>query len=135
MIGSGTKFFRSNDGVTYTRIAKLLDITPAEQTRSSSEKSYLDSDDSFKRFEPGTTDPGELSAILEFDSKDTGQQALKDDKQTKSNFFYKIEYPDGSYDSFEAHITGWGKSVTKEETIQRTVKFKLSGEYLETPAV
>ncbi len=134
MIGAGTKFHRSADGVAFTRVAKVLDLTPAEQTRSSSEKSYLDEETNYKRFEPGMIDPGELSLVLEFDSKDAGQVALKADFDTKGNFHYKVEYPDGSTDVFEAHITGWGKSVPKEETIQRTVKFKVSGPIDETAA-
>lgn len=134
MIGAGTKFFRSDDGVAFVRVAKMLDVTPPEQTRSSSEKSYLDEESGFKSFEPGTIDPGEMSLVLEFDSKDPGQAALKADFTTKGNFHYKIQYPDGSTDVFEAHITGWGKSVPKEETIQRTVKFKVSGPIDETAA-
>jgi hypothetical protein len=134
MIGSGTKFHRSDDGVAFTRIANILDLSPPEQTRSSSEKSYLDDETGFKTFEPGMTDPGEMTLALEFDTKDSGQVALKADKETKGNFYYKIEYPDLSTEVFQAHITGWGKSVPKEETIQRTVKFKLSGQTEETAA-
>ncbi|BDM66225.1 hypothetical protein NFHSH190041_36770 (plasmid) [Shewanella sp. NFH-SH190041] len=132
MIGAGTQFFRSDDGTTYTRVAKLMDLTPPEESRSSSEKTYLDDTTNYKTFEPGMIDPGELSLALEFDITDAGQNALKADKGIKGNKYYKIVYPDGSSDAFMGHITGWGKSISKEETIQRSVKFKVSGAITES---
>ena len=134
MIGSGTKFYRSDDKLAWTRIANILDLTPPEESRNSSEKTFLDNDTNYKEFEPGMIDPGELSLVLEFNLADAGQAKLKEDKSTKANIWYKTEYPDGSSDIMSAHITGWGKSVPKEETIQRTVKFKISGEIEETAA-
>ena len=135
MIGAGTKFYRSDDGVLFERVSNILELTPQEETRTSSEKSYLDSESGYKEFEPGMTDPGELSLALEFDINDVGQEKLKADKGTKTNIWYRTEYPDASTDTFKGHITGWGKAVPKEETIQRTVKFKLSGEIVEAKAV
>lgn len=134
MNGSGTKFYRSDDGAVYTRVANILGLTPAEETRTSIEKAYLDVDNNVKNFEPGMIDPGSVTLNLEFDSNDAAQNALKADKNTKANFFYRIEYPDGSTDDFQGFITNWGKTVEAENTIQRTVTFKVSGAIDEVPA-
>ncbi len=132
MIGSGTQFHRSEDGTTYTRIGKIMELNAPEQSRASSEKTYLDNSDNYKSFEPGMIDPGEMTISLEYDPDDAAQNLLKNDFNTKSNFYYKITYPDGSHDTFQGHITAWGKAVPKEETIQRNITFKVTGQVTET---
>ena len=127
MIGSGTQFSRSADDTTYTRIGKIMEMSAPEQSRASSEKTYLDNNDNYKQFEPGMIDPGEMTLTIEYDKDDAAQNELKNDFDTKSNFYYKITYPDGSTDKFQGHITGWGKAIPKEETITRSVTIKVTG--------
>jgi len=124
MIGAGTKFFRSNDGVAWTQVTKVLDLTPPGMTRSSSEKSYLENTANAKSYEPGMIDPGEMEITLEFAKADAAQVALKGDFDTKSNFHYKVVYPDNTKHTFEGHITDWGIELPKKKPL--LVKSKLS---------
>ena len=128
MIGAGTTFNRSNDGtaMSWTQVTKVLELTPPGMTRGSSEKSYLESVDNAKSYEPGMIDPGEMEVTLEFEKGDAAQVALKADFNTKANFFYKIIYPDNTFHSFQGHITDWGIELPKEETVTRKIKIKLS---------
>ena len=128
MIGAGSKFFRSDDGtaLSWEQVSKVLDLTPPGMTRGSSEKSYLESVTNSKSYEPGMIDPGEMELVLEFDKADLAQVALKADFETKSNFHYKIVYPDNTFHSFQGHITDWGIELPKEETVSRKIKIKLA---------
>lgn len=126
MIGASSRFYRSDDGTTWTQVAKVLDLTPPSLTRGSTENTYLEDAGSTKSYEPGIIDPGECDLVLEWDKADAAQVALKSDFETKSNFHYGIRYPDNTFDTWQGHMTEWGKELPKEETIKRKVKFKLA---------
>jgi hypothetical protein len=126
MIGAGTKFLRSDDGVNYTQVTKVLDLTPPGMTRGSNEKSYLESATNSKSYEPGMIDPGEMEVTLEFEKGDPAQVELKADFNTQANFYYKLVYPDNTFHSFMGHITDWGMELPKEETVSRKIKIKLA---------
>lgn len=125
MYGSGTLFQRSSDGVAFTTVAEVADLTPGEETRASTERPLLADTSAVITTKPGAITPGEVSVKLYWKPDDPGQIALKADFNTQANFHYRILYPDGSKDTFPGHITKWGKEqVTKAQEIMRTIAIK-----------
>ncbi|WP_444907876.1 phage tail tube protein [Microbulbifer sp. SSSA008] len=126
--GYKTKFYRSDDGSSYSQVAGMLDIEPGEESRGSVEMTAIDGTSGYMDYDPsGLRDPGEASITLIWKESDSGQQALRSDYDSDSNKYYKVEYPEGTTVEFLGHITGWGKAVPKDDKITRTVKFKISG--------
>lgn len=126
--GYKTKFYRSNDGSSYTQVAGLLDVDPGEESRGSSDVTPIDGTSGYMDFEPvGLRDAGEVSLTLKWNPSDSGQAALRSDFDADTNFYYQIEYPEGTTVELTGHITGWGQAVPKDGQITRTVKFKISG--------
>lgn len=132
MNGQGTTFSRSADGTTWVAYADVADISAPEITRSSSENGYISDTAGYKEFEPGMKDPGEMEVTLKWLPGDANQALLRNDLDTNDNLHYRIDYPDGSKHTFMGHITSWGINLSKEETIMRKVKFKVSGPITET---
>lgn len=135
MNGQGTTFGRSSDGISYSTMAKIADISAPEVTRGSSEQSYIDDPAGWKEHTPGLKDGGEIEATLKWNPDDTGQQELKADLELNDNVHYRIVYPDGTADEFMGHITSWGKDLSKEDDIMRKVKIKISGAVNEVAVV
>lgn len=137
MQGQGAKFYRSEDGVTYTQVAGLVDIpNEPEFTRGSAETSLMDQDGPFMTFDPNVLiDAGSLGIVLAWAVGDTAQDALYADLLDPVNKYYRCEYPSGDTFDFPGHITNWGKNTSKTERITRTVTFKISDEPLEVAAV
>ncbi len=128
MIGYGTQFLRSADqGANYVQILKLLDLEEGERSRGSAENTPIDGTDHYKTFEPTIIDPGETSLTFIWDEVDAGQVLLQGDFHSQTIEWYQVLYTDGTSVSFRGFPTGWGKSVTIEDKITRTVKFKISG--------
>lgn len=130
MIGYKTKFYRSTDGVSFSQIAKLIDMENYEISRDTFEKTLIDNSDGadgYKSYGAGLKDAGEVSLTLEWSPTDTGQQDLSGDLDTDADRWYRVEYPDGTTATFKALLTGWGKSLPIAERITRNCKFKLSG--------
>lgn len=129
MIGSGTKFMRTPDsGTTWNAVANIKDLGFPEESRDTSEDSYIDATDSYKEFVAGMIDSGEANIVLKWDQTDTEQVALhadfEGDGQPK---MYKIVFPDNSNFVFNAVISKRGKEIPKNETITQSFTFKLSG--------
>lgn len=133
MIGAGTTFARSDDGIIYdTNLANIVELDFPTETKSTSEISFLDSVDNYKEFEAGMIDAGEVSLTLKWDVSAAGQVALRGDFEAKNAFFYQITMPDGTEYTFKGVVTEWGKSLPKEETITQSVKIKITGSITET---
>ena len=122
--GDGTTI---DDTETWTQVAQMLDFEPNEETRASNDVTPIDTDDTYQEFEPGLTDPGELSCIFKWKKDDPGQGELAKHKDEPGNKPYQLEYPGGETVQFMGHITSWGKPSAKGDSIQRRAGIKMSG--------
>jgi hypothetical protein len=136
MIGASTTHAVSVDtGTTYIQTAKIKELSPPEESRSTSEDAYLDNADIYKEFVAGMIDAGELSLTLKWDSSDVGQVALDAAFEGTGSIMGRITLPvdvekghsTPATFSYSGVVTGRGVAIPKEETITRNYKIKLSG--------
>ena len=124
--GYKTKFSRFN-GVSFDQVAGLISIEENEVSRPPVQVTNLDGTSGYHEFSASPVgDPGELSAVLEWDQADTQQAALKTDFEAVTGNQYQVQYPGGETYTFNAFITSWGKTVEMEDRIMRNVTFKLT---------
>lgn len=127
-IGSGTIFQRSADsGTTYTQVAGVSAMSFPSMTKATNDTSRLDTTDLYKEFTAGQIDPGELEVTFIWDNANTGQSDLYGDFEATTTGFYQITFPNAATFTFQAVVTGWGKTVEKDNDILTPISFKLSG--------
>lgn len=114
---------------TWINTAKIKDLTFPEETRETSEDSYLDSPDGYKEFVAGMIDGGEVGLVLKWNLADVGQIAINDkfSPATDGIIYGRMTFPNGSTFVYKAVLTGRGVEVPKNETITQSFKLKVSG--------
>lgn len=127
-IGSGTLFQRSADGgTTYTQVAGVTSLSFPSMTKATNDTSRLDTTDLYKEFTSGQIDPGEMEVTFIWDNTNTGQDDLYSDFESTTTGFYQITFPNAATFTYQAVVTGWGKTVEKDNDILTPISFKLSG--------
>lgn len=130
MNGYNTKFYRSEDNVTFTQVPGLMEIEPPEISRDTYETTLMDNSDNangYKAYEGAMRDAGELSVTLAYQPENAAQNALVEDVDADDARYYRIEYPDGTTVSFRAIATSLGSTLTRDDRVTRNFKFKVSG--------
>lgn len=122
--GTGDPFAAALTDNGWTRTAGIKSLQLGELTAQTEDDSYLDDPDAdWESKAQGVKSAGETSITLAWKPGETGQQTLLELFHSGDVRAYKIKYPNGTVDIFQAFITGFGKSVTANETMTRTVKF------------
>jgi len=135
--GSGTTFWRLNDGVDITtildttadddwsNIAKIKEIQPGEITAEDIEDNYLDSEHpDWVETSSGQKSAGETQVTLAWLPGDAAQQKLVDDFNSGQPQWWRIKYPNNVVDCYYGYINSLGKTVQVKERMQRTIKIK-----------
>ena len=112
---------------TFINTAKIKDMSTPEESRETSEDSYIDETSGFKEFVAGMKDAGEMSITLKWNEGDVGQVALNTAFEGDGTIFGQITFTTGAKFTYYGVVTGRGLEVPKNETITRTYKIKLSG--------
>ncbi|HEY3591369.1 MAG TPA: phage tail protein [Buttiauxella sp.] len=122
--GAGDPFAAVLTDTEWSRSAGVKTLQLGELTAQTQDDSYLDDPDAdWESKSQGVKSAGETSITLAWKPGETGQQKLLELFYSGDVQAYKIKYPNGTVDVFRAIITGFGKSVTANETITRAVKF------------
>lgn len=136
--GAGTTlwiFTGENDPVTairddesWTRLAKIKELTPGELSAASEDDTYLDDPDAdWSQTTQGEKSAGETSLTLAWKPGDVGQQQLMEWYHSGVVLYYKIVYPNDGIDLFRGWVSGLGKTVPAKEVMTRTVTITNSG--------
>lgn len=134
-IGAGTTHSVSTDATsvedasaTWINTAKIKDMSAPEESRSTSEDSYIDEESGYSEFVSGMKDAGEMSLTLKWNETDVGQVALNNAfESTDGDIYGRITFKSGTTFTYKGVLTGRGIEIPKNETITRTYKVKISG--------
>lgn len=125
--GDGDTFATSN---TFTDIARIRDIKPPKPKVDDIDVTDMDSpagpnpdDLTWKEFDPGLADAGEVEFTLNFD---------KDQTDTLFGFLgkskgWKVTFSDGSVWQLSGYIKEFGDEVEREKVVTSTATMKVSG--------
>lgn len=116
------------DDESWTRLAKIKELTPGELSAASEDDTYLDDPDAdWSQTTQGEKSAGETSLTLAWKPGDVGQQQLVEWYHSGVVLYYKIVYPNGGIDLFRGWVSGLGKTVPAKEVMTRTVTVTNSG--------
>ena len=128
--GLRTKFYRSEDGSTFTQIAQVASITPPQPEREVAEVDELDPPGDVRKKLPGIIDPGEVTVTLNFDPTNTGHLALEQDFRDGQARQYRIKLPNGYGWTFTGIVTSYApQEIASGDVVQAEVTIMLSGVY------
>ncbi len=104
----GGKVERSVDGVTFTRVARVIGVKVPEVTFEKKKTTSLDSAARVNEYRKGMGEPGEFSVTCYYDSVNYGLAA---DDAAAAHRFYRITLPAGDKFDFKALV-----QITPPET-------------------
>ena len=81
----------------------------------------------WKTFVQGLKDAGTFDLVLNYDSTNTQHKGLVTSFKNGTSDPYKITFPDTSYLTFTAFVSGVGLATPKDEKIQRTFTLRIDG--------
>lgn len=126
--GEGDPVAKLRDDVSWTRLAKIKELTPGELSAESEDDTYLDDEDAdWSQTTQGEKSAGETNLTLAWKPGEVGQQDIVRWFQSGKVLFYKTVYPNGAIDLFRGWVSGLGKALAAKERITRTVKITNSG--------
>ena len=112
---------------TFVNTAKIKDFGTPEESRDTSEDSYIDEVSGYKEFVAGMKDAGEMSLTLKWNQAEAGQVVLNTAFDGDGEVYGQITFTTGAKFTYKGVVIGRGIEVPKNETITRTYKIKLSG--------
>jgi hypothetical protein len=126
MIGAGIITELSTDGGTvYTPIGFVKDITYPDESRSTSEDSYISDPDLYKSFVAGMFESGDMELILKWNVADAQQVSLNTVFESNNpECHIKLTFTDATTVVFQVLVVGRGREVPKEETITQKYTLK-----------
>lgn len=133
----GSKFFINTaaDGAaqpTWTQVKNLKSFSGFDGSATELDTTDLDSAAKEKRL--GLMDNGTFSIDVNVNMADPGQAALKTAQKASSLESFKLQYPDGSYDTFDASVKSFPISGGTDELITSTIALVISGAVTTTAA-
>lgn len=126
--GEGDPVTKIRDDESWTRLAKVKELTPGELSAESEDDTYLDDEDAdWSQTTQGEKSAGETNLTVAWKPGEKGQQQLVEWFQSGEVLYYKVQYPNGAIDLFRGWVSGLGKSLVAKERITRTAKITNSG--------
>lgn len=113
---------------SWTRLAKIRELTPGALTAEGEDDNYLDDPDAdWKQTTPGEKSAGETNLTLAWKPGEEGQQQLVSWFDNNKVLYYKVLYPNGVIDIFRGWISSLGKTVVAKEIMTRTLTVNNTG--------
>jgi hypothetical protein len=117
---------------TWTPVKNVKSYSGFDGSATEIDVTDLDSDAKEKRL--GLVDNGSFSIDINVNMADPGQSAMKTSQKASSLKKYKLEYPDGSSDTFSAFVKTFPVSGSTDAVITSTVAMTISGAVVTTAA-
>lgn len=128
--GLRTKFYRSENGSTFTEIAQIASIQPPQPEREVAEVDELDPPGDVRKKLPGIIDAGEVVVTLNFDPENQGHLALEQDFRDGAPRQYRIKLPTNWGWTFTGIVTSYQpQEITSGDVVQAQVTITLTGVY------
>lgn len=127
-IGKTTKI---EVGITPTEITGVDSIGDIGASADEIEDTVYGTE-TWKTFVQGLKDAGTLDLTVNYDSTNTQHRGLVTAFKNGTSDPYKITFPDTSYLTFSAFVSGVGMATPKDEKVQRTFTLRIDGK---TPPV
>lgn len=116
------------EDASWTRLAKIKELTPGELSAASEDDTYLDDPDAdWSQTTQGEKSAGETNLTLAWKPGDTGQQQLVEWFHSGVVLYYKIVYPNGGIDLFRGWVSALGKTIPAKEVMTRTIRVSNTG--------
>lgn len=126
MASEGTKFFRDDNLCGF--VSGITGLGGGATTVN--DVSTLA--DSHRRKSLGLADEGQPTLTLQWAGTDAEFQGLAEDRADKVLQDFKIEWPDGSEDVFEAFVITFERSAETDNPVTVTVQLDIDGEITTT---
>ncbi|MCA1381300.1 phage tail tube protein [Bradyrhizobium sp. BRP23] len=132
MIGWST-LFKTGNGATpevFTTFAEVTGITPPAMSRDTIDATHELSPEAWREFIAGLKDGGEVSFDMNFVPNSVEAAALMAELDLTGSSAKKnrqIVFPDGSYFSFAAILTGYEPDAPIDDKMAAAVTLKVSG--------
>lgn len=134
-IGYGTFFHVSqNDGVLWTELAEVYDITPPTDEVDEIDATHMQSPNRTREFIPGLIDPGEASFEMNFIPGSDSDELIRDLKISGERVRCRIEFPNGVQWTFSAWVKGYEPAVPTDDKMTATVTWRVTGPTVSTAA-
>lgn len=128
--GLRTKFYRSENGSTFTEIAQIASIQPPQPEREVAEVDELDPPGDVRKKLAGLIDAGEVVVTLNFDGSNAGHVALEQDFRDAQPRQYRIKLATGWGWTFTGIVTAYQpQEITSGDVVQAQVTITLTGVY------
>ena len=134
----GTKFqIGSGTGtLTYADVFGVFLVPPIESEQEKIEVTHHDQSGNYRKFIPsGLSDPGDYQFQMRSERTQTTQQSIYTLYKSGALGHFRIVYPDGLTQSFDAYVTGMTYNeadATSPESVNITVTLAIAGEVTET---
>lgn len=131
----GTVIGRGNGAApteVFTALANCTSIKPPGLSRDTIDVTAHDSPDAWKEFLGGLKDGGEFSTDVNYDPDD--HDTLVDDFDDTEPRNYKFTFPNGAVWAIKALITGFEPNAPHDGKLAASLKWKVSGKPVLTPA-
>ncbi|WP_186270012.1 phage tail tube protein [Burkholderia gladioli] len=133
----GSKFYidTAADGAaqpTWTQVKNCKSYSGFDGSATEIDVTDLDSTAKEKRL--GLMDNGSFSIDVNVNMADPGQAAMKTAQKASSLEQFKLEYPDGSADTFAASVKSFPISGATDAVITSTIALTISGAVTTVPA-
>ena len=131
--GASLKICANSSFTTVTTIGNITNISGANQTRDSIDKSTMDSTNKCREFIPGMLDAGEITADLNYDGAAAGEANLLNTAKTNAAQYWRITFNDHttassrSYWQSAGFITALGHAIPYEDKVTQSVTIKCTG--------
>lgn len=132
MLGKQVTIHRSSDsGATYDdAIGAVQTMEPPEPTADNNETTEYGASHDFKTFVQGLKDGGEMTVGIRYEAGQTDAEALEDAFYNGTVEYLQLQFPAPISKSraFAAIVTRVGTPVPKDNQIERSFTFKVTGE-------
>jgi hypothetical protein len=126
--GRGLKLFAKTTVAAedaWIRIMKVKTYSPGEESVATQDSTFIDQDDNYGDHTTGMIDPGEAGFSAERNPADPGQKLVDDNLGNVLDF--KVQWKDGSGETYKATVTKRATGEPSEEALLRTYSMKRKG--------
>lgn len=133
MIGYGSIFAidDENSPTNYVALGEVMSITPPSETIDLIDATHMQSPDRRREFIDGLIDGGEASFEMNYIPGSASDERLNVllnlPTGTSRRRSCRITYPNGVFQTFNAILTGYEKTVPFDDKMVATVTFKVTG--------